>query len=378
MKYFFTLGNHPEISQAEIRTKLTGLKIDFEELAHSSSFLILETKKQLKPIELIKQLSGSIKIGVLLDQTNAFNTQELATYFETIDGKLNFGISTYNFGFDAKKTGLQIKKELKSQGQSCRYVDSRENPLSSVIVDKEILPKGTELVIMKYDAEYFIGKTIAVQPYNLFSKLDYGRPNRDEKSGMLPLKLAQTMINLSGAEKMDVICDPFCGSGTIIQQAMFLGYKHIFGFDKSKKAVRDTMANTTWFKEKYKFNASLDIRQMDTQTMSQNLKKNSVDAIITETYLGPPLKGYEKAEQMETQVWDLKKLYKSFFQNSLKILKDAGVIIVVLPEYKIQNYSYNFNIIKLLPKELVVDDHWVYSRENQKVIRHIYKLHKIA
>jgi len=138
------------------------------------------------------------------------------------------------------KTGLELKKKLKVQGISCRLVTSRETNLSAVVVahNKLLTAQGREFVILKNNNQFFIGETIDVQPFAELSKRDYGRPQRDSQSGMIPPKLALMMLNLSMAKDTENILDPFCGSGTILQEAVWQGRTNLYGSDISARDSR--------------------------------------------------------------------------------------------------------------------------------------------
>lgn len=129
---------------------------------------------------------------------------------------------------------------------------------------------------------------MAVQPFKELSFRDYGRPARDDKSGMLPPKLAQIMINLSGANPDRAALDPFCGSGTILTEAMLMGFKNIIGSDISGKALRDTKDNIAWIQSKFQIsNFNFQLFNSGAARISEHTAPNSIDAIITEPYLGP-------------------------------------------------------------------------------------------
>ena len=95
---------------------------------------------------------------------------------------------------------------------------------------------------------------MAVQPFEEFGARDYARPSRDDLSGMLPPKLAKIMINLAQAKENSLILDTFCGSGTILQEALIMGYLNLIGFDSSPKAIKDSQANLEWLADKYDLN----------------------------------------------------------------------------------------------------------------------------
>lgn len=55
-------------------------------------------------------------------------------------------------------------------------------------------------------------------------------------------KLARTMVNLSGLREGHTICDPFCGTGTILLEANFVGIKGI-GIDYNKNMWKMALDN---------------------------------------------------------------------------------------------------------------------------------------
>jgi len=71
-------------------------------------------------------------------------------------------------------------------------------------------------------------------------------PNQPKKLVKHPheidMKLARCMVNLSGLKEGNVICDPFCGTGTILLQAESMGI-HSIGIDFDKIMCKITKKN---------------------------------------------------------------------------------------------------------------------------------------
>ena len=263
MRYFFILGNNPTLSIAEI-SAVFGLNDNSKTEIISQEIFLLETENSFDSAELIKKLGGVIKIGVISNEFNFDNQKIIAEAEKLIDtnyqGKIKFGISYYgNKQLNLKVIGMEIKKCLREKNISVRWVISREKILSSVVVEQnKLISQGAEIVLIQKDNHVLIGKTLAVQPFKELSFRDYGRPGRDDYSGMLPPKLAQIMINLASVETHDyaslhdmTILDPFCGSGTILTEAILMGYKNLIGSDISSKAIEDTKKNIVWIKNKF-------------------------------------------------------------------------------------------------------------------------------
>ncbi|HRY36703.1 MAG TPA: methyltransferase domain-containing protein [Candidatus Magasanikbacteria bacterium] len=390
-KNWFILGNNPELSAAEISAVLNLDK--FEKKDFQPPLLVVEKKFDAK--ELIKKLGGTIKITEEIGENK--NQQELVSLIindlKKQNGKIHFGLSDYSFKssenlYRLKKIGLAIKKELKQLGLSVRFAFNNEQILSSVSVDKnDLIKKGGEYIYIWKPSGFSVAKTVAVQPFESFGSRDFGRPGRDSLSGMLPPKLALIMLNLAKSTPSDTLLDPFCGSGTIINEAIALGIKNIIGTDNSERAIKDTQQNVEWLKSQSIIKDQLstfDSFVSPVENLSNHLKKNSIDKIITEPYLGKPLKGNEKYETLVHQANDLKILYLQAFTEFKKILKPGGTVVFIIPCFKQGNnwiriglenellkIGFKSNpLLKLNDKEY---GYFLYARPDQKVGREIWK-----
>ena len=115
------------------------------------------------------------------------------------------------------------------------------------------------------------------------------------QSGMLPPKVAQMLINLSGLTTNHLLLDPFCGSGTILAEAARMGFEHLAGSDISTQAVADTRENIYWLIRTSHLPAPvINLQISDVRKVTEKFSANSVDGIVTEPYLGPPLRGRER------------------------------------------------------------------------------------
>lgn len=375
MQYFFILGRQPQLSKAEIEVVLGTKKIKFQEIVAMENFYIIETEEKLNATEIMETLGGSIKLGKIIGTPEKINIENLRSFLPTLETKINFGFSTYNCSLDLNSLGKNLKNKLKEDGIKARFVSSRENPLSSVIVKKNnLLNKGIEFVIMKVYSNFYLGQTLAVQPFEKMSDYDYGRPARDDKSGMLPPKLAQIMINLAGKSTNSTLYDPFCGSGTILQQGILLNFKKVIGSDISVKAIHDTRINLEWLANKLERKLDFFVFQSSANQANQQLKYNSVDLIVTEPYLGPALTGRENPDIIRKNTSSLAKLYQESLNILEKILNEGGVIIFVVPLFKTKKQDYKIELKKILPRNLKIADSWEYSRPGQHITRQIFKL----
>jgi tRNA G10 N-methylase Trm11 len=398
-KHFFILGTNPTLSTAEICALFPGGKISLA----GKEVIILETDKKINSEELIGRMGGTIKIGEVLFSTKSANfdlilknLQPHMVQKET--GKYNFGISYYGQkNINLHNLAMAIKNYWREQNVNSRWVTSKEKVLSSVVVEQnKLVGKGMEIVIMENGHEFLIGKTEAVQPFKELSFRDFGRPSRDDRSGMIPPKLAQIMINLAsprhssqleiGNWKLEILLDPFCGSGTILSEAMLMGLTNLIGSDNSPKAIADTEKNLKWISENFSIiNTKTRLFQSTAQSLAQKIKANSIDVVVTEPYLGPQ-RGNVDQQKIKLE---LEKLYSEAIQQFSKILKDDGTVVMIWPVFKNPKQDINitpningFKIISPIPsqikKRLVITnrDTIIYGRPGQKVWREIVVLKK--
>lgn len=369
-KYIFILGQSSDLAQAELKSFLREIE------DNGPSFVLAKSPQKAR--ELIKNLGGTVKIAKYIDTLDDLsNIYDIWLKNISLDsGKTNFGFSLYNDKKDymtVKKIAMDIKKELKGQGHSCRFVSSREPILSSVIVSKNKLI-DRELIIIKNQDKYLIGITQAVQDFVSYGWRDMKRPNRDDKSGMLPPKLAQMMINLGGNDRHKNILDPFCGSGTILQEAALFGFDQLYGTDISKKAVTDSQANLDWLVEKFNTKNKYEIKKADVASLSEHFKNHSIDLIVTEPFMGDARlvqKAYNIKDLRHVQN-ELQTLYYQAFSQFKKILKPGSTVVFAFPEFVIKNNSLATLDVEVIEKlGFKLKQNLAYFRPDQKVKRQI-------
>lgn len=376
-QYYFIFGNHPELAKAELKNKLSAMNTAYEILGGKNNYLILQSNNLL-PEKLLSQLGGTIKVGEVLKKDSRINPNAILHYATSSQTeKLHFGISSYGFHPNLNKWGAEIKKELKQHQRRVRFVTSKQNPLSSVIVKKEILNKdGLEFCILKQGDDYWLGKTLAVQDFATYSVFDYSRPRRDELVGMLPPKLAQIMINLSEAKPEHKILDPFCGMGTILQQASLMNFEDLFGTDKSQDSLDAAEENRQWLEEKLKRELDWHLQKTDARDLDKLFKSNEFDRIISEPYMGPALKQNTSVQEIQKNIQKLTGLYQESLNACAKILKPEGIMVFIIPSFVLKKEAYAINFKKILPPKLKLKKSWLYARSGQLVKRNILLLIK--
>jgi tRNA G10 N-methylase Trm11 len=353
-----------------------------------------------------QSLGGSIKMAEVLGVSTKNLEDDLFNILNGLGGtSLDFGLSLYSLDQEPDRTyrsmehglkalALTLKKRLKQGERAVRAVLNDEPALTSVQVDKNrLIEKGGEILLLVGQGALRIGRTIAVQAYEDFSERDFGRPAHDAKSGMLPPKLARMMVNLTGAPKDEALLDPFCGSGTILTEAADLGYRKLVGSDISEKAVSDTKLNMAWIvRERNLQGVNMNVFASDVKDLPMKLPEGAVSVIISEPFLGPPMKGDESDQKIHFMYLELMGLYRRAFNAFAKILKPGGKVVFVFPVFSTgtsgggkhvnilrELEDYGFRAEGLLPG-MAVDKlgarsstGLVYKRHDQRVGRDIFR-----
>ena len=413
IKYAFLFGNHPTLSLAELLSFLTNHKILFGKYTLLNDILVIDIQRSPNSIaELQNQLGGIIKILVIKDEFRGkvFELEKILTpeklikeFFAQKDRKINFGISVYaepdptyaelnwlnNFAYN-------IKRKLKDQ-YSIRYVEDRSMRLSSVQVENnQLIDTGAEISLIRDRDQYYVAKTLSVQDFQSYSQMDWDKPSPDAKSGMLPPKVAQILLNLTRSNRTHIIYDPFCGSGVVLQEAALLDL-NIYGSDISDDAVENTINNLDWFlklKKLPKVNLQTHIKEVDATKIKWDKLNSAEVAIVTEPYLGPPLKKILFGRDAEKISNELGELYYQFFVNLKKNFSSVKRIGMVFPIFKTRDGLRYVEILdeikqlgytpkQVLPQDLIKKDPgiskrggFLYARPDSMLIRELFFFEK--
>lgn len=356
-RYVFILGREPELSVAEIVAvaQRDGWPLIWREA--KDSYALVEGEL---PPQLLKRLAGTIKIAEVIGpapRSPSGVKQAVARVLEQAHeyADYEFGISLYGARLPWLGTvGMNVKRELKGSGKHVRFVISRDPQLSSVVVQKRRLlpPHGFEFVLVPTSArELLLARTIAVQEFAAWSERDYGRPARDARVGMLPPKLARIMVNLAQVPLGKTLLDPFCGSGTVLQEAAVLGYQRLTGMDADQRGVERTRTNFAWLAQKVS-GTSIEPKLLvgDIRRLPRELEGHAFDAVVTEPYLGPPLRGRETLGELQQIASELFDFYRTTLKVLARLLTARGRIVMVWPVLRTASGELALSLHELLPK----------------------------
>jgi len=361
MKYIFFLGRIPAISLSEIQAILERDKISHTIGLITPGFIILGTQERLNIRNLFVQMGGTLKIAEIVENFKENEIKDktvsyIKKAFEERPGKKSIGYGIY---FAKKEERKEIndtqdffrdilskmkRDELKDLSVRIVYPPMGESALStaSIFNNKLTLDKNMELNFIFTGKEVMLARTTIVQDIESYGMRDYEKPGRDARIGMMPPKLAQVMINLARVKSGQLIFDPFCGTGTILQEALLNDYR-VIGSDANGEQVEKCKQNLEWISGKYVLTyGEYKVFQADFNEAVKKLKNDSVDAIITESTLGPVYKKLPNTEEIRGNYANIKKLYVRFLQVVKPVLRNKALIVVTLPAYQLKPKEFVF------------------------------------
>ncbi len=417
MKTIYILGRQPSIGLAELEAIYGANSVS--EIAPGIAAISKDPAN--------RPIGSAMKTAQLLTTLPATSWPELSNkiiryLLQTLpkDGKVTLGISAYGSKVDSKKLqgiGLNLKRQRqKAKLPSLRLVPNRASTLNSAQVLHNKLTSKNKwelLVIFTNKNQVVLAKTTDVQDIVAYTKRDRGRPRRDARVGMLPPKLAQTMINLAlnrsdvssndgelalpeskafdsakkrlsettASERFSnnrVLLDPFCGTGVVLQEAALMGYS-VYGTDLNERMVHYTRDNLNWLQDTLKIRFEWYLHQADATDAKW---QKPVDLVVSETYLGRPFTSSPSREILNATINDCNSIIKKFLQNIAPQLEPKVALCLAVPAWFVNNKVYRLPLLddlrnigyNRLDFKHASHEDLIYHREGQIVGRELLVL----
>ena len=364
-EHVFIPGKNWRLSLAELVSFLEARKLGFLVREFSRDFLAVNVDANADNLA-IDSFGGIIKIGVvkgflpteLLEDFFVKNNKKVKRQIQEdvassglvpgilskADGKQLFGVSVYCAdrslrGFSnriQRLVGSSIKDELAAQGVKADFMGfsrNREFPqLTHVeVLKKQLVEKGAEGLFCVGRERTLMATTIGVHNPFEFQKRDVGKPV-ERRIFAMPPRLARIMVNLAGCTPGKTFLDPFCGVGTILQEAL-LAKAVVVGADLNPWCVKAARENLEWLVKEYGLEkADFTIMQADARKLSSRIRE--VNCIATEPDLGPALRDVPTNAYAAKIVAKLEPLYFGFLEDAFNVLNAEGRLVMVTPYFQ--------------------------------------------
>jgi len=388
--YITILGRQPELGIAELERIFGGKAISI-------------TSPQTASIDTddfdIRLFGGVPKAGKIIEEISASNWRQasqkiIQLYYDkwlSFEGKITVGISAYDLDISSREVqqvGIILKQKLKRAGISMRLIPNTEPALNTAVSHHNKLglsANKVEILIIGADnGKIILAESNGAQNITAYANRDQKRPRRDAFVGMLPPKLAQIMINMSGISnpKDCVLLDPFCGTGTILQEALLMGYT-AYGTDLSEKMVSYTHDNIEWLNEEYHAKFDYKVSAIDATTAKW---QSPINAVVSETYLGQPFSAPPSPAKLAEVSKNCNHIITDFLRNLHSQIQPGTPVCIAVPAWRDPRGDFtHLPFIETIaqlgykPYEFhhVSKNDMLYYRENQVVARELLVLTRI-
>jgi tRNA G10 N-methylase Trm11 len=291
---------------------------------------------------LISKLGGSYKLAKVIGRSLKEALEEITL---PIQPKFNWTISMYNCGrsfyeetyqalFDLLKVkGLGKSKFLRpsfSLGKKSRreFIAVAEI-LAEDVRSRVLVPKdhssGIDLLVhggMLGGLPIF-AQTIATADSKGFEERDFERPFQDPTQSVSP-RIARMLVNLALSRNSKNLLDPFCGLGTVLQEALVSGVS-VVGVDKDQTRINQAKANLRWLYSKYHLSSNLHTNLFAHDAMKiSRARMPKVDAIATEPILLPLFKENPNPSESLAMIEKVQRIYERSLSEFASILVEGG------------------------------------------------------
>lgn len=395
-KSIFILGRQPAIGRAELESVLgsghvtpLGQHAAVSDIA-ASAIPFARLGSIIRLADIIGEIEASQWPTIARNLCKVFPTllQGMPT-----EGKLKLGISVFGLPVTSQqlfRTSLELKKICKQAGRSVRVVPNTEAELSSASVLHNQLTGdlGIELILIRSGTTTWLARTVAVQDITAYAARDQGRPKRDARVGMLPPKLAQTIVNLAAAQTDPgpdtVLLDPFCGTGVVLQEAALMGFG-VYGTDLEPRMVEYTDKNLQWLQQTHAISASkaagdTPYYTLEVSDATTHQWQKTPQIVACETYLGRPLSNWPNPDKLQEIIGTCNVIIEKFMRNLAGQIPADTRLCLAVPAWKSPNGRvYHLSLLDRLDDlgynrvsfEHAEAHELVYSRPDQIVGREL-------
>jgi tRNA G10 N-methylase Trm11 len=323
MEYFFILGRNPTLSYAEILSYLKSHGIAYSVVFFKKNFLVMSVGEGIKLN--IQEFGGVMKIG----KANIFDSEKnldvfVKDYFMDL-GKFSFSVLGDNSEEYTEEMEQKLMKKFRSEKIKAQVRHSRASMK---------LQEGDEVTIPNSDVEFFyqveenkiyFGRVDQEYSYEEIKKRDMKKPARRNELAISP-RLAKILINLSQVREGQLLVDPFCGIGVIVQEALLKGI-NCFGVDKDRFAITGAKKNIDWLSDNFEISGRARFHVGD----SANIPSVKIDGVATEPALGDLVKKRLFDKVAPRYIQDFEKMIIPILKRIKELKTPGSKVVLTMP-----------------------------------------------
>lgn len=281
--------------------------------------------------ESIAQLAGSHKIATVTAEVRD-STRDISDLLDNLvpnlDEKSRIVLSGYEIDEDDyENLARSLLDGVRASGlRKVRLLRPRNNELQG----EEVLARqAVDVIAFPYHGGFGLGPTLWVPDSASMKRRGTQKPTPHPDISLSP-RLARVLVNLAGLREGQTLLDPFCGSGTILAEALYKSYRCL-GLDSRASRVQDTRENLSWLLGGLGGGERYDVRKGDARELFRMLRGTKVDAIVTEPLLLPRLDARPRTTTASGMIDSAAEVYNDSLASMADSVVPGGRIVIVVP-----------------------------------------------
>jgi tRNA G10 N-methylase Trm11 len=301
---------------------------------------IAELELERQSLGKIQKLAGIFKLAIPVGKVvgDRFDAvaDSMGKILDYFGDKQNFSVSLYcgragkdEYDFLVSNLLLIIRERGFGKANLIRPHSGYELYAQDVLAREAI-----DFVVFPSSGGYQIGATFYVSDATEFQFRATKRPVISSQIALAP-RLAKVLVHLGNVPPGGLLLDPFCGSGTILAEAILEGINCI-GVDRDPNSIHNAQRNLAWVASNSgsKKLGSYELIVGDATDLSRKLKDRRVDAIVTEPILLPNLTSTPGLKAARSMIRNASATYSDFLYSARGVLKKGGRLVVVVPSIR--------------------------------------------
>jgi len=270
-----------------------------------------------------EKLAGIHKVAIPIS--------DLPDFLSQLDDGFNFSVSLYGSGQASEEEYDEAASEILAtvRESGLRKANLVRPGTGTEVMAKEVASRQIiDFVLIDLGEKRWLGVTIFVPNAQEFVQRSNERPVVSADIA-ISSRLAKLLVNLAGVEKGQTVLDPFCGSGTILSEALLAG-ANCAGVDRDAGRIENTKRNLAWIVKTHNLTGRHYDLKVGDSTRPGTLTE-TVDAVISEPIFLPKIDHALDIDKAKKLIRNASRLYSDALYSISDAVKKGGKVVIVTP-----------------------------------------------
>lgn len=286
-----------------------------------------------------EKLAGVHKVVVpvtLQPKSWLASIKELEAFLSEFDDSFNFSVSLYapEGASDAEYEHIASTLLATVRKAGFRKANLIRPRNGTEVLTKEIVSrKIIDFVVIRLGEDYWVGVTSYIPDTQQFQLRSNERPVVSADIS-ISSRLAKVLLNIGGVRKGQTVLDPFCGSGTVLSEALLAGAKCI-GVDRDPVRIENTKRNLEWLSKTAGIsNQSYSLRVGDATRLDTLMDGAQVDVVVSEPIFLPKIDYVPRLDKARKLIRNSSRLYSESIYSIARVVRKGGRVVIVTPSLR--------------------------------------------